>query len=446
MSNGSLPERIPESPQRGFSLVELLISLVLMSMVLAIVFTFVLRTGRSFNSEGSSREMQQSARAAIDELSRLIEQAGFGVDRPVPYNDSAWQRGVIHAAAHTFTFNADIDPDLGPIGSGQSLGFPGGETYAGQGAAATSVGAETYVFTVDANGDGALTDADRSAAASGSYNPAALTPNPEDFAVFEEVHGYDGSAYVIQRLPLAPHLFTDPTGGVTYADGTKPAPLFLYWVSEDLNRDGRLDPSECVNDVVDTCPPGAEREPLSYLWGDTNFDGSLSDSERSALISMPVGSTSWSKNPLVVSGAYRSTTLASAIDPSAADAYITAVANATGIAPGSHIRIGTGGGAETFVVESASTASSPDSLVLLTDPQNSHAAGDAVEILPGTLLRAIVAVQVVFTVISPRATLQDGAATLGQGGRATSHDMDYRTFILQKTIALPNQGSSATVG
>lgn len=422
----------------GFSVLEALLALTLMAVVLSSVFRFVLDTSRSFNSQNSTRETQQAARAVVDELSRLTEQAGYGIERPQAYNASAWQRALVHAGAHVLAFNADLDPSRGPLDGSQTATFPGGEVYLGQGPADTTDGAETYVFSIDADGDGTITLADRSAAESGSYNPAAITEDPLDFALVERVLGYDGSGYSTVIAPLAGHLFTNADATVQYADGARPAPLFTYRLTEDLNRDGRLDPFECVNDVVDSCPPGSSRLPLDYLWGDTNFDGALSDAEKTQLIGLPVGAAGWSKNPCTVSGAYKSTTLSAAVDPTSDDAYVLRVGDATRIAPGAHLRVGSGAGAETFVVEEVSTATSPDTVVLETDPQLAHPAGSTVAVLPGTLLQAVTAVQITFTAISPRKDLEGGAATLAQSGRRTSHGMDYRTFLLQKTVGLPN--------
>jgi len=432
-------------PSAGFSLIELLVSMAVLLVTLSIVFYFFIDTGRRFKSETAGLDMQLAARIAIDELSRELPQTGYGIDRSSPYNEAAWQKGVIYAGAHAIACNMDIDPAVGPIDGSQSMTFPTGETYTGEGPTATVAGAETYVYSLDADGDGTIDLADRSAFETGSFNPAATTDNPLDFALFRRVYGYDGSAYVKQVDPIVAHLFTNAVSGVAYADSTIPEPLFNYSLTEDLNGNNILDTGECVNDSVDACPPVTTRTPLLYIWGDTNFDGLLSDAEKNQLRGMPVGAVGWSKNRLVESGAYKQTTLASAVNPADADAYILDVAAAGKFIPGVLIQVGAGAGAERFVVESINTSSTPNTVTVTTDPTLAQANGAAVQVVADTLLRAIRAVQINFTAISPRKDSAGGAAPVGQAGRRTAHGMDYRSMTLRKTVELPNQTMAGLV-
>ena len=105
---------------------------------------------------------------------------------------------------------------------------------------------------------------------------------------------------------------------------------------------------------------------------------------------------------------------------------------------GAHIQVDT----ETLVVESVDG----NSLLVSTDVQNAHAAGITVQILPDTLLWAIRNVQIRFTAIAPRPDAQGGSAPVGQVGRATSHGMNYRTVIFERTIDLFNQRTVALNG
>jgi hypothetical protein len=64
-------------------------------------------------------------------------------------------------------------------------------------------------------------------------------------------------------------------------------------------------------------------------------------------------------------------------------------------------------------------------------------------VVPDTLLRAIRAIQINFTSISPSKDRSDDGAPAGQIGRATAHGMDYRTLTLQRTVELVNSQTSA---
>ena len=161
--------------QGGFSLVEMLVSLTLFSVVLAMVFAFLDQAGKNLETEANGVETHQGARVALDEMGLLVQQAGFGIDRVDPNNPAAWQRAVIHAGPHALAFNANLDSGRGAIDSEVTLNFPDGSYYIGEAEDENIEGAETYYYSVDANNDGRISAADRWAAAAGSYNPAAST-------------------------------------------------------------------------------------------------------------------------------------------------------------------------------------------------------------------------------------------------------------------------------
>lgn len=430
---------------RGFSLLEVLVALAIFATVVGIVLSGFAEFGRNANTEQTVLEVQQSARVTIDELARTIQQTGYNIGRADPYNPTHWQRGVIHAGAHAFAFNADIDPAVGPLANTVTLTFPDGETYGGEGAAASVVGAETYVYTLDANGDDSITDADRSAAVTEGRNPAADTENPLDFALFRRIHGYDGSSYGGTLVAVAPHLFTNATPTIRYPDGTTPEPLFTYWLTEDLDGNGTLAPTECVNDAIaGRCPPAIARNPVLYLWGDTNFDGRLSETEKSALRDMPVGSTRWSKNRLTSEGSYKSSSLTMALNSSSADSYIVKVAEAAKFGVGQFVVIGTGRSAETLVIEAVDDRA--NAVYLATDPVYDHPSGSRIEILPQTLLGAIRTVQINYDAIMPKKDVSGGAAVAGRMGHRGTRGLDYRVVSLEKSVELMNLQTDPLVG
>jgi len=137
------PPSRPDRSRAGFTLIELMIASALMLVIAAGVFGYYMTASKTFESQTSERDMQQAARIAVDELGRNLMQAGYGVDRPGKYNSAGWQASMVHAGAHALAFNSDIDPALGPIDDSQTLTFPTGETYTGQGDSDTTDGAET---------------------------------------------------------------------------------------------------------------------------------------------------------------------------------------------------------------------------------------------------------------------------------------------------------------
>ena len=419
----------------GFSMVEVLVSVTLVVLILAIAAAFYINAKKFSKSQTAGLNMQQAARVAVDEIARTLQQAGYGIDRSDPYNSSTWQDSLMYAGAHAVALNVDIDASLGA--TGQTLNFPTGESYVGTGSG-SSVGAESYVYTLDANNDGSLTLVDREAAETGSTNPASRTENPLDFSLYRRVYGHDGSSEITQVAPIVPYLFTNAVATVKYADLTIPEPLFTYVLTEDLDGDNILSAGECVNDTIDSCDPNSARPPDLYIWGDSNFDGVLSDAEKDLLRQAPVGSVSWTKNPLVESGAYKQTSLSLDADP---DDYQLRVVDGTKIAPGAHIQVGT----ETFEVLNVSTTSAPHSVLLTSNVQITHFAGATVQVLPRTLRQAIRAIQINFTAISPRKDLVAGVGPAGQAGRATEHGMEYRTMILRKMVELVNHQTTALI-
>jgi hypothetical protein len=64
---------------KGVSLIEMLLALLLTGVVTAAVFKLYVNHHKNWTIQGEITEMQQNARAAIDELSRQIRMAGYGL-------------------------------------------------------------------------------------------------------------------------------------------------------------------------------------------------------------------------------------------------------------------------------------------------------------------------------------------------------------------------------
>lgn len=70
--------------QRGFTIIELLISLVLTAIIATFVFNAYINQHKVVTIQEQVAEMQQNARAAIDELTRQVRMAGYGIPLGLP--------------------------------------------------------------------------------------------------------------------------------------------------------------------------------------------------------------------------------------------------------------------------------------------------------------------------------------------------------------------------
>jgi len=77
-------ERIIVESERGFSLIEVLISMLVTLIVMAAVFGLLTKGQRSFQREPEVADLQQSARTALDLVTRDILQAGSGLPPEFP--------------------------------------------------------------------------------------------------------------------------------------------------------------------------------------------------------------------------------------------------------------------------------------------------------------------------------------------------------------------------
>ena len=73
-----------DASERGFTLIEVLISIVITMIVMASVFALLAQGQRAFEREPQVADLQQSARAVLDMVSRDILQAGSGLPPEFP--------------------------------------------------------------------------------------------------------------------------------------------------------------------------------------------------------------------------------------------------------------------------------------------------------------------------------------------------------------------------
>ncbi|MDP3939731.1 MAG: prepilin-type N-terminal cleavage/methylation domain-containing protein, partial [Deltaproteobacteria bacterium] len=244
---------------QGFTLVEMALGLVIVSVVL-IAFAGVMNVmQRSSASTTQYAGAQQNARVALDFITENLRAAGSDIEA---YNG---QPTLAHAGPYQVVFNGDFDRDktvqgqtpLGAISAAQSPStYPTSGTALYAPTRSYSTGAETIAFTLDSNQDGVVSSAD--------YGDDAEedTPNPHLYVLKRYVLGQDaGSAGNLVRESNVSLI----RGPVAYVDGTNPPPLFEYY----------------YNDDNDKATP-------DKLWGDDNpEDGALDDGEIAALSPVP---------------------------------------------------------------------------------------------------------------------------------------------------------------
>ena len=239
------------SSQYGFTIIELLISLVLTSVLFSSMLVVFQAQTRVNTVEMDVAESQQNARVAMSALSQDIRQAGYFVDRF--YKQPVW----LDAAPYQLTFNANISDQFVamhrdsavPLSDG-TMYYPGDYTDPPHEENLPAFldrylnDSETFRLTLDRNYDGLITSADRM---EGSVNPNI-------YALTKEINGNPPAilAYNVR-------------GPGAYPDGTSPSPLFKYWGT-------------------------FTREDSLSLWGDTDGSGHLSASEIAALTPVSRGS------------------------------------------------------------------------------------------------------------------------------------------------------------
>ena len=143
--------------RRGFTLVELMISMVVLGLVLiAVAGLFALFVKSSGRTTGYA-DAQQNSRIALDCITDNLRQAGSDVDY------FRGQQPIVHGGPYQIVFNADIDngqpvggnPPLRSIDiNGSPNTVPTGGTILYSPSDNYDSDAETVTFTLDSDNDG----------------------------------------------------------------------------------------------------------------------------------------------------------------------------------------------------------------------------------------------------------------------------------------------------
>ena len=218
----------------GFTLVEVVISLAIFTIIAAVLFTILIKNQQSARVTANLVEAQQNARIAVDVLSRDVRMAGYGIDA---INN---QPVVQYAGPFEVMYNANMQPypdTSDPRGDPQALDWTTGTNLPPHSLRLSTdpydtTGAETIVYTLDANGDGDINDVD---VGEGEGNEQARDSyNPHDMMLIRRVYGYNSALGQNTVTSEEVALVRGPLPA-----GTIVEPMFLYWL--DTDRDGIAD-------------------------------------------------------------------------------------------------------------------------------------------------------------------------------------------------------------
>jgi prepilin-type N-terminal cleavage/methylation domain-containing protein len=180
------------STQGGFTLIELMVTLVVLAVVMISLMAVMYGTIRSKTATTNQLESVQAVRAGLDMLTRDLRSAGYGADldyTPLPqpsiaYIDSA--QVLINENLQPFPDGASGHvPPLAYDPNGSPRPFPlNGTSYAPP--IRYHSGAELIRWTLDVNNDGVV-DANDLTAPDGA--DASHSPNPNDFVLVRQVYG-----------------------------------------------------------------------------------------------------------------------------------------------------------------------------------------------------------------------------------------------------------------
>lgn len=87
--------------QRGYSALEMLISMLITSLLLAALYTVLFQSQATFESQQDSMALRQAARIALDQIARDLRVAGLGLDN-LP-------DAIVEGHADRLVFVADVD-------------------------------------------------------------------------------------------------------------------------------------------------------------------------------------------------------------------------------------------------------------------------------------------------------------------------------------------------
>ena len=182
---------VRRSNSAGFSLVELMVTLVIFALVATAITVVLLTSARGKQGTDGRIESAQTARAALDLIARDIRCAGYGTDQdfgtPQPAITYVSSSEIIVAENQAPYPDGVAGPNV-PLAyapTGNPKPFPiDGTAYAPP--IRYRTGAELIRYTLDVNNDGAV---DASDISSTIGRDAQGTPNPNDYVLVRQTYG-----------------------------------------------------------------------------------------------------------------------------------------------------------------------------------------------------------------------------------------------------------------
>lgn len=309
-----------KNQQKGFSLVEMLISMVIFTIVMGIIYSYLLQTKKDIAESEVELNTADNAQTALNSLRKDLYQIGVGRD-----SEDA-QPQIMRAGMYDLIFAADLDREVrnadnryGCIDKDLSIPISPGspfyplaflwddDQYTGWDKDPAvrygyrNIGAEIVRYSLDSNSDGIVNVQDLEDNID-IETERTHTMNEQDFWLMKEWWGcvQNGGVYSNQHSghhPVAFNLrgmFYNPDGGFgenlisrfKYPSGDYPKPLFTYWghfyntitANDDPNdEDWPGEPIELWGDWGGQFPMLNQPATPNLLTGAR--DGVLSDSE-----------------------------------------------------------------------------------------------------------------------------------------------------------------------
>jgi prepilin-type N-terminal cleavage/methylation domain-containing protein len=253
--------------QKGFTLIELMIALVLLSLIVAAIISIFINSQKAKRDSELVSETQQTARVLIERIAEDIRTAGYGA------NAIAGHDPIVYAGPFDIMLSENLAPyPDDPENHGFPLAInplktplPGGGLYTP--ATFFDDGTETIRYSFDTNNDGTITTGDR-----GDDLEERLSRNTNLYCIARHIFGYDtltktnGGSY--QALGLARSNFPAVSAGETPIP-----PLFVYYYYDqatgrdkvwgDLNGDSLINNATEINAI--TAVPAAQRKNITKV-------------------------------------------------------------------------------------------------------------------------------------------------------------------------------------
>src|SRR4029079_18162598 len=177
---------------RGFSLMEMLVTLIIFSLLAGTIITVLVVSTKQKSATSHEVGTTEMARTAMDMVSRDLRTAGYGIDNTY----STPQPPIAYVDSMQILINADLTPypDTSVTSRGIPLAYDPHRSRRPKPLNGTSwtppiryrTGAETIRWTLDLNNDGQVHATDL---AQTDGTDAIRTPNPNDYELCREVYG-----------------------------------------------------------------------------------------------------------------------------------------------------------------------------------------------------------------------------------------------------------------